>query len=380
MTVIPFNVPHVVGTEAGLVADVIERRHFSGDGHYTKRATALIEGITTTPKALLTTSCTHALELSALLLDLQPGDEVLLPSYTFVSTVNAFALRGATPVFVDIRSDTWNIDERLLEAAITPRTRAIVLVHYGGVACEMDEIMAIAERHGLAVVEDAAHAFGASYHGRRLGTFGSLATLSFHETKNIQCGEGGALLINDERLAERAEILREKGTNRSQFLRGQIDKYTWVDVGSSYLPAELLAAFLTGQLEAFDEIQARRRAIWDAYAAQLGDWAAANDALVTAAHDDREHPAHVFAIVHPDIATRQSFIEHMAAGDVRTVFHYVPLHSSPAGRRLAPERSLAVTDRIADGLVRLPLFPDLTDSDVERVIARARSFGATPAS
>jgi dTDP-4-amino-4,6-dideoxygalactose transaminase len=373
---IPFNVPYLVGRETELIADAISRRHFSGDGHYTRRANELIEQITTSPTALLTTSCTHALELSALLLDIRAGDEVILPSFTFVSTVNAFVLRGATPVFVDVRADTRNIDERQIERAITSRTRAIVVVHYGGVACEMDEIMALAAAHGIAVVEDAAHGLGGTYRGRALGSIGALATLSFHETKNVQCGEGGALLVNDPALAARAEILREKGTNRSRFLRGQVDKYSWVDVGSSYLPAELLAAFLTAQLEAFDSIQEQRMAIWNRYSEALKGWAAEQGAELAAELSDRQHPAHLFAIVHRDLATRQRFIAHMADGGVKTSFHYVPLHSSPAGRRVAVERSLPVTDAVANGLVRLPLYPDLTAAEVDQVVNQAQTFEA----
>ena len=370
---IPFNRPHTTGRELELIADAIAGGHFSGDGGYTRRASALIEALTSTPRALLTTSCTHALELCALLLDLQPGDEVIMPSFTFVSTANAFALRGARPVFVDIRPDTWNIDETLIEAAVTPRTRAIVVVHYAGVACEMDEIMAIAERHGLAVVEDAAHALGATYRGRRLGSIGALGTLSFHETKNVQCGEGGALLVNDPALAERAEILREKGTNRSKFLRGQVDKYTWVDIGSSYLPSEVLAAFLTAQLEAFDTIQDRRMAVWRSYADALGDWAG-EAVRMQAEPDDRQQPAHLFALVFGEMEQRQRFIEHMAADGIKTVFHYVPLHSAPAGRPFGPDLELPVTDQVSSGLVRLPVYPDLSSDDVGRVIASTRAF------
>jgi len=370
---IAFNRPHTTGREVELIADAIARGHFSGDGHYTRRASELIEALTSTSLSLLTTSCTHALELCALLLDLQPGDEVIMPSFTFVSTANAFALRGARPVFVDIREDTWNIDETLIEAAVTPRTRAIVVVHYAGVACEMDEIMAIADRHDLAVIEDAAHALGATYRGRRLGSIGALGTLSFHETKNVQCGEGGALLVNDPDLQERAEILREKGTNRSKFLRGQIDKYTWVDIGSSYLPAELLAAFLTAQLEAFDDIQTRRMAIWRAYADRLPVWSG-DTVRLPVEPPDREQPAHLFALVMRDVAERQRFIEHMSTGGIRTVFHYVPLHSAPAGRRYTAGQQLPVTDRVSDGLVRLPVYPDLATVDVDRVIERVLQF------
>lgn len=374
MRVIPFNVPFLTGAEGDYLADASRSRRFSGDGPYTRRATALIEEITTVPNVLLTTSCTHALEMTALLLDIAPGDEVIMPSFTFVSTANAFVVRGAVPVFVDIRSETWNIDERLIERAITSRTRAIVVVHYAGVSCEMDEILAIASAHDLTVIEDNAHGFGGSYRGRPLGTLGELATLSFHETKNIQCGEGGALLVAGTEMAERAEILREKGTNRSKFLRGEVDKYTWVDVGSSYLPSDLLAAFLTAQLESFDEIQRARTSIWQRYAETLSDWAGSCGVLVQRVDPDRQHPAHLFGIVHRDIETRDRFIEHMASGGVKTTFHYVPLHSAPFGRSLIGEISLPVTDSVAAGLVRLPIYPDLERASVDHIVDLVLDF------
>jgi dTDP-4-amino-4,6-dideoxygalactose transaminase len=373
---IPFNRSHVTGREIGNINEVLAGGHFSGDGPFTRRAAGLIEGITGTHKALLTTSCTHALELSATLLDLQPGDEVILPSFTFVSTANAVMLRGAVPVFVDIRPDTWNIDERLIERAITPRTRAIVVVHYAGVACEMDAILELAEAHGIGVIEDNAHGFGGNYRGRPLGTLGGFGTLSFHETKNIQCGEGGALLVNDTALAERAEILRETGTNRSLFMRGEVEKYTWVDTGSSYLPAEMLAAFLTAQLESFQSIQQARHAIWDRYEQELTEWAFGIGAQLQCIPGDRRHPAHIFAVVHRDIEVRQRFITHMAEGGVKTSFHFVPLHSAPYGRSIVGEVSLPVTDFVAEGLVRLPLYPDLEPESVDRVIERALEFTA----
>jgi dTDP-4-amino-4,6-dideoxygalactose transaminase len=371
---IPFNRPHVTGRESELIAEVLGGGHFSGDGPFTTRATELIERITGTRQALLTTSCTHALELSATLLDIEPGDEVILPSFTFVSTANAVMLRGAVPVFVDIRPDTWNIDERLIEQAITPRTRAIVVVHYAGVACEMDDIVAMAAAHGIGVIEDNAHGLGGHYRDRPLGTLGSFGTLSFHETKNIQCGEGGALLVNDEQFAERAEIVREKGTNRKRFLRGEVEKYTWVDAGSSYLPAELLAAFLTAQLESFDDIQQARRRTWDRYAGELTPWASQVGARLQCVPADRSHPAHIFAVLHRDLETRDRFIAHMADGGVKTSFHFVPLHSAPFGRSVVGDVSLPVTDAVADGLVRLPLYPDLDERDVDRVIERALRF------
>lgn len=373
MDVIPFNRPYTSPRAGAAMTDAAERGHLSGDGHYTKLANTLLRTLTGSPRVLLTTSCTHALEMSAMLLGVGPGDEVIMPSFTFVSTANAFALRGATPVFVDIRADTFNIDERLLEASITDRTRAIVVVHYAGVACEMDEINDIAAAHGIPVIEDNAHGFGGRYRGRNLGTLGSLATLSFHETKNIQCGEGGALLVNDDPMFEPAEILREKGTNRSRFFRGQVDKYTWVSLGSSYLPSDLLAAYLVTQLEEFDDIQRRRRVVWDRYRAELTDWAAERGFGFQHCPDDREHPAHLFALLAPDLEARQALIKHLGEHAIKAVFHYVPLHSSPMGATFG-ERHLPVTDDISDRLVRLPLFPTLTDEHVERVLDAVRSF------
>jgi len=371
--IIPFNKPYTSPRAAAAMLDAADRGHLSGDGHYTKEASRLLRELTGAPHALLTTSCTHALEMCALLLDIQPGDEVIMPSFTFVSTANAFALRGAVPVFVDIRADTFNIDERQIEAAITDRTRAIVVVHYAGVACEMDEIAEIAARHGLVVIEDNAHGFGGTYRGRALGTLGALATLSFHETKNIQCGEGGALLINEPEMFEPAEIAREKGTNRSRFFRGQVDKYTWVSLGSSYLPSDLLAAYLTTQLEEFDAIQKQRMLIWQRYRDDLQAWAASAGFGFQACPDDREHPAHLFALIAPDLETRQRFIAHLGDAAIKAVFHYVPLHSSPRGAAFG-ERHLPVTDTISDRLVRLPLFPMLDDSMVDRIVDAVQEF------
>jgi len=375
---IPFNRPHVTGDEFKNIADAVQRGHLSGDGHYTRACHQMIEKITGVHNTLLTTSCTHALEIAASLLDLAPGDEVIMPSFTFVSTANAFVLRGARPVFVDIRPDTLNLDESLIEAAITPRTRAIAVVHYAGIACDMSAIGAIAERHGLTVVEDNAHGLGATYRGRQLGSFGELATQSFHETKNIHCGEGGALLVNDPNLMSRAEILREKGTNRSQFFRGAVDKYTWVEVGSSYLPSDLLAAFLLAQLESFDVIQARRMHIWNTYRDELAEWAAARSVTLPTVPDDCEHPAHLFYLLLPTLDDRQAFIAHLRSHDVQSVFHYVPLHSSPMGIELGgASATCPVTEDVSDRLVRLPLFPDLADGDIERVVAAVRSFDPT---
>lgn len=354
---IPFNRPFMTGRELEFIAQAHHNGHLSGDGDFTRRCQQWLEQRTGASKALLTHSCTAALEMSALLLDLVPGDEVIMPSYTFVSTANAFVLRGATPVFVDIREDTLNLDERLIEAAITPRTRAICVVHYAGVACDMDAIMAIAQRHCLRVVEDAAQAIMSSYRGRPLGTIGDLGALSFHETKNIICGEGGALLCRDSDLAERAEIVREKGTNRNRFFRGQVDKYTWIDVGSSYLPGEISAAFLTAQMASADDITTRRLALWDQYHA----WAAPLEAErrlrrpVVPAHCT--HNAHMYYLLLPSLARRDAFINSLKAAGVHSVFHYVPLHSSPAGLRFGRSHgALQVTVDVSERLVRLPLW------------------------
>lgn len=374
---IPFNQPAVTGRELEYMARAVGAGHISGDGPFTKACHQHLERLTGAPRALLTTSCTHALEMCALLLELGPGDEVICPPFTFVSTVNAIALRGATPVFVDVRPDTLNLDERLVEAAITPRTRAILVVHYAGVACEMDAIGTIAARHGLALVEDNAHGLFGRYRGRRLGTFGALATLSFHETKNLTAGEAGALLLNDERFVDRAEVLREKGTNRSRFFRGQVDRYTWVDVGSSYLPSDILAAYLLAQIEEHQAIQARRHAIWDRYAAALQPWAAAQRIGLPAIPEGCEHPAHIFYLMMPSLAARTALIDHMKARRILLVFHYQPLHLSEMGRRLggAPGQH-PVTERAADCLVRLPLFYQLTDAEQQRVIEGLEAFHA----
>ena len=378
--VIPFNRACLTGREMSYVAEAIKQGPLAGDGPFTARCHALLEQLTGAGTALLTTSCTHALEMAALLLDLRPGDEVLCPSFTFVSSINAFVLRGATPVFVDIRHDTLNIDERLIESAITPRTRAILVVHYAGVACELDAIGAAAARHGLTVVEDNAHGLFGRYRGRRLGSTAPLSTLSFHETKNMTCGEGGALLINDDRLVERAEIIREKGTDRSRFFRGQVDKYTWVDVGSSYLPSELLAAYLLGQLEAHAEVQARRQALWQRYLDELRDWASEADVRLPIVPEDREHPAHLFYLLLPSLEARTALIDHMRARHVLLVFHYQPLHLSIMGRRFGGRRGQCpVTEDVADRLVRLPLFYQLGDADQARVIEGVRMFAPAAA-
>ena len=374
---IPFNRPCIVGRELEYVAAAAGSGHISGDGAFTRKCAELLERELGVPRVLLTTSCTHALEMAALLLDLGPGDEVIVPSFTFVSTLNAFVLRGAVPVCVDIREDTLNLDERLLPAAITPRTKAIFLVHYAGVGCEMETIGGIAADRGIAVVEDNAHGLFGTYRGRQLGTFGALATLSFHETKNFTCGEGGALVVNDPRYVERAEIIREKGTDRSRFFRGQVDKYTWVDVGSSYLPSDLLAAFLLGQLEARDEIQRRRRYIWKQYYARLQEWAQPNGVRLPHVPPECEHPSHLFYLILPSLAARQGLIAHLKQHGILSVFHYLPLHLSPMGLRWGYRAGdLPVTERVSDRLLRLPLFNDLGARDLDRIVAAVLAWRA----
>jgi len=353
----------------------IANLQISGDGPFTRKVHTLLERLIGAPKALLTTSCTHALEMTALLLDVAPGDDVILPSFTFVSTANAFVLRGARPVFVDVRADTLNIDAALVEAKITPRTKAIVVVHYAGVACEMDRLQEIASRHGVPIVEDNAHGLLGRYKGRPLGSFGALATLSFHETKNFTCGEGGALVVNDARYVDRAEVLREKGTNRSRFFRGQVDKYSWIDLGSSYLPSDLLAAFLFAQLEARERIQAHRRKVWEAYRRGLGDWASAAGVGLPHVPAECEHPAHIFYLMLPSLEARQALIAHLAERGVSAVFHYLPLHVSTMGMRFGGKTGdCPITERVSDRLLRLPVYNDLTDDEQARVIDAVTSF------
>jgi len=367
---IAFNRPHLVGREFEYVQQAVAAGQLSGNGQFTKRCQLWLKETLGAHRVLLTHSCTAALEMAALLLDLRPGDEVIMPSFTFVSTANAFVLRGAVPVFVDIRPDTLNIDERLIEAAITPRTKAIVVVHYGGVACRMDDISAIARRHDLAVVEDAAQALMASHRGRPLGSIGALAAISFHETKNVICGEGGALVINDPRYAERAEILWEKGTDRSKFSRGEIDKYTWVDVGSSFLPGELTAAFLWAQLEAARSITDARLELWRSYfegAASLGELGLERPSIP----DDCVHNAHLFRLILPAHVDRREVLDDLTRRGVNAVFHYVPLHASPAGRRFGrAASSMAVTEDRSARLVRLPLWVGM-GSDAPRQVLDA---------
>lgn len=377
---IPFNKPTRVGDELAAVAAVLDSRHWAGDGEATKRCHAVFEQALGVGKALLTTSCTHALEMSALLLDLQPGDEVVLPSFTFVSTANAFALRGARLVFADVRPDTLNLDERQLPALLTERTRAVVVVHYAGIGCELDAIGALCRERGIALIEDNAHGLFGSYGGKPLGSFGELATLSFHETKNFSCGEGGALLINDPALIERAEIVREKGTNRSRFFRGQVDKYTWVDLGSSYLPAELLAAVLERQLAARERVQARREAIWRRYHQELAEWAAQHGIVQPTLPAGCDPAWHLYYLLLPSLEARTAFIAHLRAAGMLAVFHYLPLHLSPMGVAMGGKAGdCPVTEDISDRLVRLPFFTGMMEAEQDAVIARTISFIPPPA-
>jgi dTDP-4-amino-4,6-dideoxygalactose transaminase len=370
---IPFNRPTAVGKEFDYIQQAIDSMHISGDGLFTKRCHALLEDTLGVPKVLLTTSCTHALEFAALLLDILPGDEVILPSFTFVSTANAFVLRGGKPVFIDIRPDTLDMDETQLGELITARTRAIVPVHYAGVGCELDVICEIAARHSLAVVEDNAHGLFGKHKGRYLGTFGHLAALSFHETKNFTCGEGGALIVTDPQYIERAEIIREKGTDRSRFFRGEVDKYTWVDLGSSYLPSEILAAFLYAQLEAREQIQAKRRQVWEYYYEHLHDWAEEHDVRLPIVPAHCEQSYHLFYLLLPSLEKRTQLIEHLRARGILSVFHYSPLHLSRMGRRLGGRQGdCPVTEDVSERLVRLPFYNSLQREDQESVCEAIR--------
>lgn len=372
---IPFNRPAMAGRELSCVEEALRSGHLAGDGPFTVRCAGLLEKLLGVPRVLLTTSCTHALEMSALLLDIRPGDEVIVPSFTFVSTLNAFVLRGGCPVFADIHESTLNMDENLLEGLVTPRTRAIVPVHYAGVGCEMDVIMTIARRHGLAVVEDNAHGLFAWYRQKALGTFGVLATQSFHETKNIVCGEGGALVLNEERLIERAEIIREKGTNRSRFFRGQVDKYTWVDTGSSYLLSDLLAAFLYAQLEERDAIQRKRRRVWEYYQERLAPWIAEHGVRLPVIPEYCIHPYHLYYMLLPSLERRQALIAHLKANGIQAVFHYLPLHLSDMGRKFGGhERQCPVTEDVSDRLLRLPFFNDITEGEQDHVVSALKEF------
>jgi len=373
---IPFNRPCILGNEQRYILQAIANGHASGDGPFTKKCHSFLETSLGVNKALLTTSCTHALEMAALLLDIKPGDEVIFPSFTFVSTVNAFVLRGAHPIFADIRADTLNLDETQLEQLITPRTRVIVPVHYAGVGCEMDSILETAAKHHLTVVEDNAHGLFGKYKGRFLGTFGAMATQSFHETKNFTCGEGGALLINDSQFAERAEIIREKGTDRSRFFRGQVDKYSWVDIGSSYLPSDLLAAFLYAQFEVQTQIQSARQRIWDTYYQNLQSWATQNDVRLPIVPPECEQAYHMFYLLMPSEENRQKFIQHLRDKGILSVFHYLPLHLSEMGRKLGGKPgSCPVTEHVSDRLIRLPFFNDMDLELQMQVIEAIHTFG-----
>ncbi len=372
---VDFNQPLPVGKELEYITEALQSGHISGDGPFTKRCHAFLEQALGVPKVLLTTSCTHALDMAAILLGIQPGDEVIIPDFTFVSTVNAFVLRGAHPVFVDVRADTLNLDECRVEAAITDRTRAVVPVHYAGVGCEMEVIMEVAGRHSLAVVEDNAHGLFGKYKGQYLGTFGRLAAQSFHETKNFSSGEGGALLVNDPELVERAEIVREKGTNRSRFFRGQVDKYTWVDIGSSYLPSDILAAYLYAQLQQRERIQSHRENVWKTYDAGLKAWAAEKGVQLPTVPEHCEQSYHMFYLLMPNLDLRQRMIAHLRERGIHSVFHYLPLHLSDMGRRFGGHPGdCPVTERVSDQLLRLPFHNVLTGAEQEQVIEAILEF------
>lgn len=372
---IPFNRASFPGSELDYLAAALAKGHISGDGQYTRDCEELLARAMGAPRALLTTSCTHALEMAALLLDIGPGMSVIVPAFTFVSTINAFVLRGATPVFADIRPDTLNVDESAVSNLISERTGAVVVVHYGGVGCSMMSILRCAEDHGVPVVEDNAHGLFGQLNDRQLGTFGILATQSFHETKNLTCGEGGALIINEPSLIHRAEIIREKGTNRTEFHRGETDKYSWLDLGSSYAPSELLAAVLLAQLEDRVVIQNRRKEIWDRYASELSTWAHEEDVGLPYIPKDCQQPYHLFYLIFPDNPRRNSFIQHMKARGILAVFHYLPLNTSPMGRAYGGyPGQCPIAEDLSGRLVRLPLFRDLSHEDQYRVIDAARSF------
>jgi dTDP-4-amino-4,6-dideoxygalactose transaminase len=371
---IPFNRSSLQGRELGYIHETIGIGQVAGDQTFSRKCQELLKGVMGCRQALVTTSCTHALEMAALLLDVREDDEVIVPAFTFVSTANAFVLRGATPVFCDVRRDTLNLDENKLEALITPRTKAIVPVHYAGVGCEMDAIMEIANRHGIAVIEDNAHGLFGKYKGRWLGAFGQMAAQSFHETKNITCGEGGALLVNDARFEERAEIIREKGTNRARFFRGQVDKYSWVDVGSSYVMSDVLAAFLYGQLEQWQSIQAKRQTIWERYDEALGEWAEARGIRRPVVPEHCEQAYHMYYLVMPSFDARTDFIARLKERGVTAVFHYLPLNQSAYARSMTKSgwrpAECPVTQDVSDRLVRLPFYTSM-NSETQNIVVEA---------
>ena len=365
---IPFNKSEIIGKEIEYIEESVKGK-ISGDGQFTYNCSELLEKSLSVNKVLMTTSCTHALEMTSLLLDIKPGDEVIVPSFTFVSTVNAFVLRGAKPVFVDIRADTLNMDEKLLERLITDRTKAIVPVHYAGVGCEMDVIMNISNKYNIPIIEDNAHSLFGKYKGQYLGSFGSFATQSFHETKNFFCGEGGALIINDADFIERAEIIREKGTNRSKFFRGQVDKYSWIDLGSSYLPSDMLSAFLYAQLIERDLIQSNRKKIWDFYNNKLKRWSKENRIRLPVVPEHCEQAYHMFYLLMPSLKARTSFMKNLGEKGISTVFHYLPLHSSEMGYKSGFKKGdCPITEDVSDRLVRLPFYNTMTDDEMEYIV------------
>ena len=373
---IPFNKPYIAGKELDYIQQAIANLHLSGDGIFSRKCQALLEQELGVTRALLTTSCTDALEMTALLLDIKPGDEVIIPAFTFPSTVNAFVLRGARPVFIDIRPDTLNLNETQLEPLITPRTKAIVVVHYAGVGCELAAILKLAQQYGIPVIEDNAHGLFGKYQQKHLGTFGCLATLSFHETKNVICGEGGALLINDPKYIERAEIIREKGTDRTRFFRGQVDKYTWVDVGSSFLLSDILAAFLYAQLEAREVIQAKRKRVWNYYYENLKDWASSFGARLPFVPENCEHPYHMFYLILNSPEERSALISHLQARNLNAIFHYQPLHLSSMGQSIGGQRNdCSVAEAVSNRLLRLPFYNDMTETEQSQVVAGVKEFG-----
>ena len=372
---IPFNRSSLVGKEQLYIAEAMNIGQIAGDQSFTKKCHGLLENELKVSRALLTTSCTHAIEMAALLLDIEDGDEVIVPDFTFVSTINAFVLRGAKPVFIDIRPDTLNLDETKLKGLINSRTRAIVPVHYAGVGCEMDNILSVAKSAGVPVVEDNAHGLFGKYKGQYLGTFGCMATQSFHETKNFTCGEGGALLINDQKLVERAEIIREKGTNRSRFFRGQVDKYSWVDIGSSYIMSDVLAAFLFGQLERWKEIQAKRQAIWSLYDRELTEWSNEHGVRRPIIPQHCEQAYHMYYLLMSNLQARTALIDHLKSKSILSVFHYLPLHLSVMGQKYGgKEGDCPVSQDVSDRLLRLPFYNELNEAKQMRVIEAIRAF------